>query len=127
MAIQGQFSARWTNYMSLVEKVPVIVNKQMQELADRICAEYKAEVSSRIMHKSTGEAVGSIRVEKLSDTSYRIGAANTHLYFFEEGNGTRTIRPVRAKALHYTDGSFHTSSTPYPGRHCNETVAKKYR
>lgn len=115
--------------MSLVEKVTVAVGQQMSELANRVCADYKAEVSSRIKHKatSTGQAVGSIHVEKIDDTTYRIGSDHDHLFFFEEGNGSRTIEPVNAKALHYVDGTFHMSSSPYAGRHCNRTVANKYR
>lgn len=128
MAIQEQFSAKWSDYMSLIEKVQVACREQMAEIADRICADYKAEVQSRIKGKiTTGEAVRSIHVEQIGETSYRIGSNHDHLYFFEEGNGNRTIRPVKAKALHYVDGSFHMSSTPYAGRHCNRTVANKYR
>lgn len=115
--------------MSLVAQAKAICREQMAEIADRICADYKASVTGAIKNKatSTGEAAGSIHVEQTGETSYRIGASNLHLYFFEEGNGSRMIYPVKAKALHYSDGSYHGRSTPYAGRHINAKVAAKYR
>lgn len=101
----------------------------MAEIADKICADYKSMVTAAIKNKatSTGEAAASIHVEQISDTRYRIGAENSHLYFFEEGNGSRIIYPVKAKALYYSDGSFHGRSTPYAGRNIKAKVAAKYR
>ena len=122
--------------MSLVAKVQAIAREQMLGIANDICRDYKAEVTSRLKHpeNSSGQAAGSISVQKTGDTSYRIGAKNLHLFFFEEGNGSGGIPknppPARPMPLTYgTNGkpkgfAMHVSN--YEGQHCNVDVAKKY-
>ena len=123
--------------MSVVERVRVACREQMSEIADRICADYKATVDANLKHpgNSSGEASGSIHVEQFGEYAYRIGSNNLHLYFFEEGNGSGGIpkhgRPRRPMPL--TFGSrgapqgyaMHVSNCA--GKHCNKIVADRYR
>ena len=122
--------------MSLLAKVETICKSQMAEIAERICADYKVAVEDNLKHpeNSSHQASGSIHVEQLGDTKYRIGAANLHLYFFEEGNGSGGIpkhgKPRRPMPLTYgANGkpqgySMHVSN--YAGKHINRKVAAKY-
>lgn len=123
--------------MSLIEKVQVACREQMADIADRICADYKAEVEKSLKHPalSSGEASGSIHVEQLGETRYRIGAKNKHLFWFEEGNGSGGI-PKHGKPKKPMPLTFGTLGSPqgyamhvsnYAGKHCNRTVANKYR
>ena len=108
----------------------------MADIADRICDDYKSAVDRNLKHpeNSSGQASGSIHVERISDTKYRIGAADLHLYFFEEGNGTGGIpkhgKPKKPMPLTFgTNGkprgySMHVSN--YKGKHINKDVAAKY-
>lgn len=124
--------------MALVEKVKSGIAAQMNDLADRICKDYKATVRANLKHpgNSSGEAEGSIHVEKVDEFTYRIGSDNLHLYFFEEGNGEGGIpkngrRPKRPMPI--TNGSrgepkhFAMHASNYKGKHCNEKVADRYR
>ena len=110
--------------MPLVEIVQSLCEKEMRELADTIEGELKAACPVQ-----SGEARASIHVEQKSATSYRIGAANLHLFFADQGNNqsTQLIRPVRAKALRFTDGSFHGSARTYKGKHFVKAVADRHR
>lgn len=127
--------------MALVEIVHAICNAKMQEEADQICADYKRAVHATVKYPhSTGEAEGSIHVEKLNEGSYRIGAANLHLFFFEMGNNQKyryfggkrnPAAPNGGKSggamrLRYTDGSVHQYSHTYKGRNVKAKVAAKY-
>lgn len=109
------------------------IEMQMTDLAERIEADLKAAVAP---HSRSGLAVSAIHIEKRSVDNYFIGGTDgtgtgktgtDHLAMLDEGNGTRIIYPVRAKALKYTDGSFHGRSTPYKGIGFVAKVANKYR
>lgn len=130
------FLARWID-MSLVELARASWLRQMDELAEQICGEYKDAVEANLKHpgNSSHQASGSIHVEKMSDVTYRIGSNHDHLYFFEEGNGTGGIpkggrKPIRPMPI--TNGAkgspqgyaMHVSN--YPGKHINRKVAAKY-
>lgn len=110
--------------MSVLEKVQAIAREQMLGIANTINGELKAECPVQ-----SGEAQASIHVEKTGDTSYRIGAANLHLFFADQGNNQSRaiIYPVKKKALKFTDGSLHGSARTYEGSHFVEKVADKYR
>lgn len=110
--------------MSLVEIVQSLCEKEMQELANTIEGELKAECPVL-----SGEAQASIHTEQRSATSYRIGGTNTHLFFADQGNNQSKsiIYPVRAKALKFTDGSFHGSARTYEGKHFVREVANRHR
>lgn len=119
--------------MSVVELVQAACQKQMKEIAERIESDLRSEVSP---HSKSGAALGAIHIEERGETSYFIGGTDgtgrgvtgtDHLAMLNDGNGSRIIYPVRAKALRYTDGSFHGRSTPYAGIHFVEKVASKYR
>ena len=69
--------------MSLVEQVKATCSEQMQRLAETIEGELKAECPVG----KTGEAVGSIHIEQLGITRYRIGGKNEHLYYADQGSG----------------------------------------
>lgn len=124
--------------MSLVEKAQASWLMQISDLADRICDDYKSAVDRNLEHpeNSSGEASGSIHVEKVDGATYRIGSNNLHLFFFEEGNGTGGIpkggkKPKRPMPLTFgTNGkpkgyAMHVSN--YKGKHINKKVADKYR
>lgn len=122
--------------MSLVEKARASWMSQMDELANRICGEYKDAVEANLKHpgNSSGEASGSIHVEKVSDVTYRIGSNHDHLYFFEEGNGSGGI-PKDGKPKKPMPLTFGARGTPrgyamhvsnYAGKHINRKVAAKY-
>jgi len=124
--------------MSLVELAKASWQSQMADIANRICDDYKATVDRNLKHpmNSSGQASGSIHVEKLSDTKYRIGAADLHLFFFEEGNGSGGIpkggrRPKKPMPLTFgsrgTPQGYAMHVSNYPGKHCNRIVAARYK
>lgn len=110
--------------MSLVEKVRVICKEQMMELAQTIEGELKAECPVR-----SGEAKASIHIEEIDEEHIFIGGENEHLFFADQGNNqsVRTIRPVRARALHFSDGTFHSKASTYKGKHFVKKVADRHR
>ena len=124
--------------MSLVETVRVTVLDQMNNIADRICEDYKRSVKANLEHpeNSSGEAADSIHVEHIGEGRYRIGSNNLHLYFFEEGNGTGGIPKggkVPKRPMPLTFGSkgkpkgYAMFVQNYEGKHINKKVADKYR
>lgn len=115
--------------MSLVEKVKVICAEKVEELADTIEGELKAECPV-----ATGEAKRAIHIEGLTPTRYRIGGKNLHLFFADQGNNQRLriIYPKGkgnggANALRFTDGSIHGSARTYEGKHFVKEVADRHR
>lgn len=147
MAIQEQFSAKWSNYMSLVETVKAITREQMLQLAQTIEGELKAEASN---HKSTnrhptGMAAASIHIEEEDEAHIFVGAhasfpkdgndGGTHLYYMDQGNGGGTIRSSRKYdrrgrepgKLQLWDGSYRTSVSGYSGKGFIKKVADRHR
>lgn len=122
--------------MSLVEIARASWLRQMDELANQICGEYKSAVEANLKHpeNSSHQASGSIHVEKMSDVAYRIGSDHDHLYFFEEGNGTGGIpkvgKPKRPMPMTYGARGqakrFAMHASNYAGKHINKKVAAKY-
>lgn len=119
--------------MSVEALVRGAIEVQMANLAERVQGDLIAAVSP---HSKSGKAVGAIHIEKRSVDNYFIGGTDgtgkgttgtDHLAMLDEGNGSKIIYPVRAKALRYTDGSLHGRSTPYAGIHFVAKVANKYR
>lgn len=118
--------------MSLVEIVHTACGTQMFEIAKRIEGELKAECPVR-----SGEARRSIHIEKLGDYKYRIGGANLHLYYADQGNGgsseiiTSTRKydrnGVPPGKLKFSDGSFHPYARGYDGKHFVKEVANRHR
>lgn len=108
--------------MSLVEIVHASVVQQMGDIAGVIEGELKGACPVR-----SGEARDAIHQEQVSEFVIRIGGINDHLYFADQGNGHRIIYPVKAKALHFSDGSFHNRANPYPGKHFVRAVANRHR
>lgn len=110
--------------MSLTEKVFASCREQMSELAKTIESELKSECPKR-----SGEAARAIHIEQLGDTHYLIGGTNSHLFFADQGNNQSvgTIYPVKAKALRFTDGSFHARASTYEGKHFVKDVANRHR
>ena len=128
--------------MSLVELAQASWIRQMEDIAHDIEGEMKAEAVGRKAHVRTGAASASIKVERLSDISYRIGAeadfdsrgdgnGGTHLYYMNYGNSSNgsdgRIHPTRGKGLALKDGSVRRSVSTYSGRHFIERIASKYR
>ena len=115
--------------MALVEIVETICREQMQDLAQTIEGELKAECPKR-----SGQAAASIKIEQTSETSYRIGSNDDHLFFADQGNNQskRIIYPKGkahggANVLVFTDGSFHGSARTYEGKHFVRDVANRHR
>lgn len=111
--------------MSLVEIVETVINKSMDELASEIEGEMKAIVGN---HSRSGVALGSIHIENGGHTR-RIGGSNLHLFFLDQGNNqtVNVIYPVSAKALRFTDGTFHKKANTYNGIHFVREVANRHR
>ena len=119
--------------MSVAQLVKGVIEQQMLDLAERIEGDLKAMVAP---HSRSGMALGAIHIEKRSVSNYFIGGTNgtgmglngtDHLAMLDEGNGSRIIYPVRAKALRFTDGSIHGRAKPYKGIGFVSKVANKYR
>ena len=110
--------------MSLVEIVESVISQSMDELASTIEGELKAECPKR-----SGQAVSAIHIERPSEYLRRIGGTDSHLFFADQGNNQRVnvILPVRAKALQFTDGTFHAKAGTYNGKHFVRTVANRHR
>ena len=128
--------------MALVETVMAIAREQMQEIAETIEGELKAECPKR-----TGRAAASIHIEQTGETSYKIGAnanfsdysdGGLHLYYADQGNGGGIIKSTRAVdrkgrkpgKLIVMNG-MHTMYAPYvrsyAGKHFIAEVANRHR
>lgn len=110
--------------MSLVEKVKGICREHIQELAQTIEGELKAECPVR-----SGEAQASIGIEPIDDYHIFVGGSNSHLFFADQGNNqrVRVILPVRARALRFEDGTYHGKASTYEGKHFVKKVADRHR
>ena len=110
--------------MSIVSSVRSAIIAELDRVSQQIEGELKAECPKR-----SGEAAASIHIEETGELSRFVGGTNAHLYFADEGNNQRlgTIYPVRAKALRFTDGSFHASASTYEGKHFVRAVADRHR
>ena len=132
MVIREPFSAKWSDSMSLVEKVWAITKEQMMELAETIEVELRSECPKR-----SGEAARSIGIEQMDEYHIFVGGSNLHLYYADQGNGgsNRIITSTRAVdrkgrppgKLRFSDGSFHTSAHGYKGKHFVKAVADRHR
>lgn len=119
--------------MSVEQIVIGIIQRDFMRLAEDVQADLIRAVSP---HSKSGLAVGAIHIEQKGFDSIFVGGTDgtgtgktgtDHLAMLNDGNGSKIIYPVRAKALQFTDGSFHGRSTPYKGIHFVEKVAAKYR
>ena len=110
--------------MGLVESVEATIVKKLDEVSQQIEGELKAACPKR-----SGEAANSIHIQHEGQYARFVGGTNSHLYFADEGNNQRlgTIYPVRAKALRFTDGTFHASASTYEGKHFVKEVADRHR
>ena len=121
--------------MSLVEKVRAICREEMLELARTIEGELKTECPKR-----SGEAARSIHIEEMDEYHTFVGGTNDHLFFADQGNnqaysyfgGKRNrLAPNYngngSRALHFTDGSWHTYASTYEGKHFVREVADRHR
>lgn len=111
----------------IVELVKAEIEKSVDELSHQILAAEKSIVGA---HSRSGAAVGSLHIVNTGEFSRFIGATGgeggLHAYFLDEGNGHKIIKPKRARALKYTDGSLHGSSRPYKGIHWVRQVAARF-
>lgn len=111
----------------IIELVIKEIEKGVDEYAHKILAEEKAIVGK---HRRSGAAVASLHIEETGQFSRFIGATGgegaLHAFFLDEGNGGKIIRPKKAKALKYSDGTYHPQSRPYKGIHWVRTVASHY-
>lgn len=96
--------------MSLASQIESAIIKELDRLSEVIEGELKAECPER-----TGTAKGSIHIEHTGQYERFVGGANKNLFFADEGNNQSKslIVPVRAKALRFSDGSFHGSARTY--------------
>lgn len=110
--------------MSLVEIVNNVCISELDRVASVIDGELKSECPKR-----SGRAAGSIGISAPSAVTRRIGGTDLHLFFADQGNNQRlgVIRPVRAQALRFDDGSFHARSRTYEGSHFVREVANRHR
>lgn len=100
---------------------------KIEEVANTIEGEMKGIVGG---HSRSGKALGAIHIEDTGEFSKFVGGTGgegtLHLYFLNDGNGGNMIYPKRARALHYSDGTFHGSSRPYQGIHFVEKIAARH-
>jgi len=109
---------------------------KVTELSNTINGELKAIVSG---HSRSGKALGAIHIEGGGLSAFvggTGGEGTLHLFFLDEGNGGKIIRPKRrvsprnpnhAAMLQFTDGSFHAQARPYAGIHFVAEVANRHR
>ena len=112
--------------MSCVAVLKAACQKELTSLANTINGEMKGIVGG---HSRSGAAVGAIHIEMGSASAFvggTEGVGTLHLYFLNEGNGGKMIYPKHAKALRYSDGSFHGRSRPYKGIHFVEAIAARH-
>lgn len=123
--------------MSIEPVVKGFIDGRLEEIAEQIKHDMVSVVSQ---HSRSGKAVNAIRIEKLSGTSYFIGAhigngpedGGLHLYFLDQGNGTKRITAKTSVALgKWPDGipgiGWRTSVKPYDGIGFVKDIADKYR
>lgn len=123
--------------MPLVEKVKGICREHMQELAETIEGELKAECPAR-----SGEAQASIGIEPIDDYHIFVGGSNMHLYYADQGNnqsGGRIYPHGNALAFHgwgkwaggghgKPNGKYVLPSvSAYEGKHFVKKVADRHR
>lgn len=128
--------------MSLVKIVEDICREQVQEIAETIEGELKAECPT-----ASGMAQASIHIEDFGEFTKRIGAyasfppdgndGGTHLYYADQGNSgsgplifskrpvDRLGRPPGKLAL--KDGSYRSNVSSYGGKHFIADVANRHR
>lgn len=127
--------------MSLESVAKGFIDGRLEEIAEEIKYDM---VSVASKHSRSGRGVSAIRVEKLSPTSYFIGAhingsdwrdGGLHLYYLDQGNGGpgETIYPTRARALGPLPpykghpGGYRANVSGYDGIHFVKKIADKYR
>ena len=110
--------------MSLADIAKNAITEELDRVAEMIEGELKNACPSK-----TGRARSAIHTEHTGEYERFVGGTDLHLYFADEGNNQRlgTIYPVRARALRFTDGSFHASASTYEGRHFVKAVADRHR
>lgn len=101
--------------------------KTLDEVASTIEGEMKGIVGG---HTRSGLALGAIHTEATGSMSRFVGGTGgegtLHLYFLNDGNGGKIIRPKGPWALHFSDGSYHMSARPYAGIHFVEAIAARH-
>lgn len=98
----------------------------IEETANTIQGEMKGIVGG---HTRSGLALGAIHIEMGSNRAFvggTGGEGTLHLFFLDEGNGSKTIRPKRARALHFSDGTYHAYARPYKGIHFVHMIASRH-
>ena len=119
--------------MSLVEILDTATEDGLKELESKIYNEMVWEVSG---HSRSGKALSAIHIVRESRHQSFVGGTDgtgtgktgtDHLAMLNDGNGFKMIVPKRAKALRYTDGTFHAWSKPYYGIHFIEEIANRHR
>ena len=102
--------------MSVEQLVKGVIEMQMSDLADRVLADFRAEVGK---HNRTGEAQGSLSILERSPQRIVVGGRNDHLYWLDEGNGhSGAIIPGIG---------WRASVKAYKGFHVARNVADRYR
>ena len=111
--------------MGLRSQIDNAITKEL----DRVSRQIEGELKAACPQGATGQAKASIHIEEQGEFARFVGGTHLHLYFADEGNNQRmrTIYPVRAKALKFTDGSFHANASTYEGKHFVREVANKHR
>ena len=98
----------------------------LDEVAGIIEDEMKGIVGG---HTRSGAALEAIHIEEEGSGRFvggTKGEGTLHLYFLNDGNGNKTIYPKRAKALHFSDGTYHAKASPYKGIHFVEAIAARH-
>ena len=121
--------------MALWDRVVEVANKAMRTEASQILKELRAEcpkrtgATARSFHIMSGSGGMTNGIEGVGGiiTNVRIGSTKDTAYFADQGNGTKIIYPVKAKALKFHDGSYHNYARPYMGTNFVAEVANRHR
>lgn len=108
----------------------------IEETASTIEGEMKGIVGG---HTRSGKALAAIHIEDMGEFKKFVGGTGgegtLHLFFLNDGNGGKMIRPIHNRSprnpkhpamLKFTDGSFHRQARPYKGIHFVEEIASRH-
>lgn len=118
---------------TIVELARSYIDGELSKVADEIYTDMYAAISG---HRQSGAAIQALKVQRLSDVSYFIGAdvgsdpndGGLHIKWLNDGNNSHGARlyPTRSKALN-TPWGYKRSVRSHGGEHFIEKIASKYR
>lgn len=121
---------------TLVELAKGYIDGQLEQIAHEIYMDMNAAISR---HNRSGAAIQALVAERVSDSSYFIGAhvgndptgkdGGLHIMWLNDGNAGnmgKLLYPTRARALK-TPYGYKANVRSHGGEHFIEKIASKYR